>query len=652
MLTILLRIILIVIRIIMKKFIFGFILFYLWCTAAVSAEPDYQALVQDIQQRLTQAEQQYRQGKVQAARQNVQLAYFEVFENLEGPIRINLSAKRSYQMEAKFGAIRQQMNAQQSQAAVAAALEDLKQDLESVLPVLEGGHQLTAESTHDTLAQSADDYWPQQFRLTEDLLAQAITAYQQQRYAEASQLVQQAQYDGFKNNELETQLRLQVSAKAAGDINAQFSSLIALMRQPEKLNDISYQITTLLQDLSDQLASLPVPATAVQPENPPDGDVAAPATESRNQDWAAVREQINQAITAAITQYQQGDAQGAMLSVQDSYFDLFEASGMENRIGAADSNFKAQLEGYFTRMVSLMKSGSPVAALQQQQQGLAQDLQSAVVRLQQDNATGWGLFVSSLLILLREGLEALLIVAAIVAYLAKNGHQDKLPLIRQSVWIALAASLVTAVLFQMLFAGSGASREILEGVTMLIAVVILFGMSYWLLAKVEARRWKAYLEGKLNLSLSRGSLWGLWFTSFLAVYREGAETVLFYYALLAEARTPVAAGLVFAGMGVAAVALMAIFFLMRYSVVKLPLKPFFLFTGSFMYLMAFVFAGKGVLELIEGKIFQPTLLAFIPQISWLGIYPYVETLTPQLILGLAALLALWRLRQQSNTTHH
>ena len=84
---------------------------------------------------------------------------------------------------------------------------------------------------------------------------------------------------------------------------------------------------------------------------------------------------------------------------------------------------------------------------------------------------------------------------------------------------------------------------------------------------------------------------------------------------------------------------------MRYSVVRLPLKPFFIFTGSFMYLMAFVFAGKGVLELIEGKLFQPSLLPGVPELSWLGIYPYAETLLPQAILLLAALFALWRLKQ-------
>lgn len=86
---------------------------------------------------------------------------------------------------------------------------------------------------------------------------------------------------------------------------------------------------------------------------------------------------------------------------------------------------------------------------------------------------------------------------------------------------------------------------------------------------------------------------------------------------------------------------------MRYSVVKLPLKPFFMFTGSFMYLMAFIFAGKSVLELIEGKLFEPTLVANVPEISWLGIYPYIETLTPQAILLIAAVFALFYMKHQS-----
>ncbi len=253
----------------------------------------------------------------------------------------------------------------------------------------------------------------------------------------------------------------------------------------------------------------------------------------------------------------------------------------------------------------------------------------------------------SLLIILREGLEALLIVAAIVTYLIKNQHQDKLPVIRQSVYVALIASLITAVIFQFVFANAGASRELLEGFTMMIAVVMLFMMSYWLLSKVEAQNWQRYLEGKLSSALTTGSLIGLWLTSFLAVYREGAETVLFYYALVADATSAVSYLYLFAGLVVGIVILTVCYLIMRYTVVKLPLKPFFMFTGTFMYLMAFVFAGKSVLELIEGKLFEPTLIVGAPEISWLGIYPYLETLIPQVILLIAALFALFYMKYQN-----
>lgn len=101
----------------------------------------------------------------------------------------------------------------------------------------------------------------------------------------------------------------------------------------------------------------------------------------------------------------------------------------------------------------------------------------------------------------------------------------------------------------------------------------------------------------------------------------------------------------FGGIAVGVVLLLIAYFIMRFTVVKLPLKPFFLFTGSFMYLMAFVFAGKSVLELIEGKLIQPTLLSGFPEITWLGIYPYLETLIPQAVLIIAAIFALWYMKK-------
>ena len=469
-----------------------------------------------------------------------------------------------------------------------------------------------------------------------------MTAYEAKDYATAKKLVQQAQYDGYKNSEMEMSIRQNRSAAISGNLNQQFYDLIKLSEQPDQISDFGYQITTLLQDIEEQLPNLPTTR-----ENQIEQTTDKVTDTTPDKDWAQISTQVNAGVQQAIRLYEQGDTAKAMVTVQDTYFDIFESTGMENKIGSRDSNFKAQLEGYFTRLVSLMKSGAEKEKLQEQAQGLSQGLSQAVAMLQGGEQTDWSMFLYSLLIIVREGLEALLIVAAIVAYLVKNNHQDKLPVIRQSVYVALLGSVITAVIFQLIFSNSGASRELLEGFTMMIAVVMLFMMSYWLLSKVEAQNWKRYLEGKLSTALTAGSLIGLWLTSFLAVYREGAETVLFYYALVGDAKSAVSYAYLFAGFAVGVVILAICYFIMRYTVVKLPLKPFFMFTGSFMYLMAFVFAGKSVLELIEGKLFEPTLISGVPEISWLGIYPYVETLVPQAVLLVAAVFAFIYMKYQS-----
>ncbi|CNI26981.1 putative high-affinity iron permease [Yersinia frederiksenii] len=615
------------------------------------ANPDYQQWVNDIQSRLDKTSQLYQQKNNDEARTTVQMAYFEVFENLEGPIRINISAQKSYQMEAAFGEIRRMIGEGKPQTEVDDKINWLKGELTAVLPVLTDGHKLTAEQQHATYENSdIAVYWQQSFKIIDDLLAQAISEYQDGNFTAASQSVQQAHYQGFKNSEMEMSVRGNRSSQQAAAINQQFTALIDLTRKPGQITEVAYRVTGLLQTIEDILPGLPTTreqqqVTADQPAGLSSSSAADPDNQA-NADWAAVSSKINQAMNEAISQYQQGQITPAMMAVQDAYFDLFEASGMENKVGSRDAAFKSTLEGHFTRLVSLMKAGQPVEQLQAEAAALQNDLASAVEMLGGGDETDWSLFIYSLLIIVREGLEALLIVAAIVAYLVKNNHQDKLPLIRQSIVVALIASVLTAFVFQWLFANSGQSRELLEGFTMMIAVVMLFSMSYWLLSKTEARQWKAYLEGKFSKSLSSGSMIGLWLTSFLAVYREGAETVLFYLALMGDASTTSGHLSILAGFGVGCVILLVAYLVMRFTVVKLPLKPFFMFTGGFMYLMAFVFAGKSVLELIEGKLFEPTLLPGVPEISWLGIYPYVETLIPQGILLIAALVALWVMQRR------
>ena len=615
----------------------------LLCMLPLAAQ-DFRAFADDIAQRLDATNELYQQGKTDEAKQKVQMAYFEVFENLEGPIRINISAQKSAEMEAEFGNIRRLIGNGAPKEEVQQRLRALRDEVQKVVPILESGHKLVAHGAHSAL-DGIDPGWAVAYQALDDNLAAAVSAFEKGNGAEAKKRVQQAQYDGFKNSDMETTIRMQKSARAAEVINRQFAALMKQADSDDTIDAFGYSVSTLLGDVQDALQGVPAPVSA-----------AAQADDSATagKDWSATQKELLNALAQATQTYQAGDTAKAVGQVQDTYFDIFEASGMENAVGARDANFKTELEGHFTKIVGLMNAGKDVASIQQEIAAFSAGLDKAL-ELLGGNQGGIALFFFSLTIILREGLEALLIVAAVIAYIHKSGHGDKQKVINNSVWWALGASVITALLFQWLLTNAAAGREILEGVTMLIATVMLFGMSYWLLSKVEAQHWKAYLQKKIGTSLSQGSLIGLWLTSFLAVYREGAETVLFYFALAADAKTALDYGYLFGGLAVGIVILAVVYLIMRYSVVRLPLKPFFIFTGIFMYLMAFIFAGKGVAELIEGKAFTPTLIGdgtLFPKWmgDWLGIMPYRETLLPQLVLLAAALFALWVLFGRKKTT--
>ena len=615
----------------------------LLCMLPLAAQ-DFRAFADDIAQRLDATNELYQQGKTDEAKQKVQMGYFEVFENLEGPIRINISAQKSAEMEAEFGNIRRLIGNGAPQEEVQQRLQALRDEVQKVVPILESGHKLVAHGSHSAL-DGIDPGWAVAYQALDDNLAAAVSAFEKGNGAEAKKRVQQAQYDGFKNSDMETTIRMQKSARAAEVINRQFAALMKQADSDDTIDAFGYSVTTLLDDVQEALQGVPAPSSAA----PPVEDTA-----SAGKDWSGTQKELLAALAQATQTYQAGDTAKAVGQVQDTYFDIFEASGMENAVGARDANFKTELEGHFTKIVGLMNAGKDVASIQQEIAAFSAGLDKAL-ELLGGNQGGIALFFVSLTIILREGLEALLIVAAVIAYIHKSGHGDKQKVINNSVWWALGASVITALLFQWLLTNAAAGREILEGVTMLVATVMLFGMSYWLLSKVEAQHWKAYLQKKIGTSLSQGSLIGLWLTSFLAVYREGAETVLFYFALAADAKTALDYGYLFGGLAVGIVILAVVYLIMRYSVVRLPLKPFFIFTGIFMYLMAFIFAGKGVAELIEGKAFTPTLIGdgtLFPKWmgDWLGIMPYRETLLPQLVLLAAALFALWVLFWRKKTT--
>ncbi|MEX2182183.1 MAG: FTR1 family protein [Gemmatimonadaceae bacterium] len=263
-----------------------------------------------------------------------------------------------------------------------------------------------------------------------------------------------------------------------------------------------------------------------------------------------------------------------------------------------------------------------------------------VVHLAETPTRGWGAFSESLLIIVREGFEAILIIGAVVAFLLKTGNAGRVREVWYGVGAGLVASVLLAVGLRTALANAPASREVIEGVTMLLAVVVLFSVSYWLLSKVESARWQRFIQEKVGSALSSGNAHALTAVAFLAVFREGAETALFYQALLT--RGPAVIPPVLAGMGVGALILAAIWIAFHRFGLRLPLRSFFATTGALLYLLAFIFMGKGLRELQEGNLLSITPLEHGPFVGALGIFPSVETLAGQGLLVVLALVALWR----------
>ncbi|MDR1312154.1 MAG: FTR1 family iron permease [Deltaproteobacteria bacterium] len=263
-------------------------------------------------------------------------------------------------------------------------------------------------------------------------------------------------------------------------------------------------------------------------------------------------------------------------------------------------------------------------------------------------ASGTTSFLMSLGILLREGFEAILVIAAIAAYLKRCGMLAQVRTVYWSSAAAVAASFAAAVALQAVFSVSGAKQEILEGFTMLLATAVLFGVSNWMFSKAEAEAWKSYIAGKVQVAVATGSSFALGAAAFLAVFREGAETILFYQSLFAtQGADPF---MIWTGFAVGCVGLALIFVIIRHGTQIIPLKPFFIGTSILMFVMSIAFLGGGIKELQEGDVFGVTPVEFMPTIDILGVYPCLQTLVPQAVLLLFAVLSIIWIKARQKPT--
>ena len=333
--------------------------------------------------------------------------------------------------------------------------------------------------------------------------------------------------------------------------------------------------------------------------------------------------------------YKSGSTQESYEKVLDAYLLGFEQ--VEPDLYVKDRDFTSKIEASFGDYRNAIKSEKPVSQIEELNVTLQADLDTAAGILENESSSKFISFLNSLAIMVREGLEAILIIAAIIAFLNATGSRKSVKYIHYGWIAALGAGLLTWFLARTVISISGAQREVIEGITALTAAAVLFYVSYWLITKIEVKKWKEYIQGKVENAVSRNSVIALASVSFFAVYREAFETVLFYQALWYQAENSQSA--VIWGIVAGALVLIVLFYVIFKMALRIPLKYFFTFTSIFLYFLAFILLGKGIKELQEAGVVSVTPVEYLPYIDVIGFYPTTQTVIPQILLVLAFFFA-------------
>ncbi len=450
----------------------------------------------------------------------------------------------------------------------------------------------------------------------------------------AKDALNSALFDDYRNTQVEVVVNRHTSKGLNGRIQRGIRAMIVKiddenLTEKELRNELEV-VEELVADAFSQIPSEQIEQIQV---------AGFDESENLSKDYAKVADDIQIALNNILNDYQ-GFNQAAINALQSAYLDIFEASGMESRVGAVDSGVKLKIEAHFSQGVALIKASAPKEQLAAEFESLNKLVREMVDKIQ--DSTPISLFIWAFGIIIREGLEALIIVVAIVSYLIQSGNKNRLNIVYSSLLTGVVLSFVTAFAVAWIFKqNAGQSRELIEGVCMLVAVALLFYVGFWLLSNALNKKWASFIKGQTVDAISKNSAKTLWWSVFLAVYREGAETVLFYQALLIDAKTSTDYSAIFTGLGVGSLLIIILYFLLKAGAVRIPVKQFFYITSYIIFYMVFVFTGKGVAELIEGKFITPTLIPLkFESITWLGLHPYYESLVPQALVLILLILGI------------
>lgn len=352
-------------------------------------------------------------------------------------------------------------------------------------------------------------------------------------------------------------------------------------------------------------------------------------------------------VREAAELYSRGETDQAYQKAVDAYIDGYDLA--EPALFAKDATFGRNLEGLFTQYRNAIKQGVAPEEIQNRRVEIETKLDQAnEILSSNDGYSGIYFFINSALIILREGLEATLVLAAILTMLKVMGATHAVRYIHMGWILALIAGGLTWVATQTFLNFSGQNRESMEGFISVFAAVALFYVGYWLHTKSEAKKWRSFIHDKVQNVIDGKKIFGLVGISFFAVYREAFEVVLFYQALWLQNEN--GRHLILSGFAAGLTVLVVLTFAILKVGLKVPLKYFFGITGIFLYIMAFIFAGNGIKELQAAGWVSTTPVGFPPQIPLLGIYPTLESLAAQaLMLCMFFATFLWVSRSEKVT---
>ncbi|MES2034704.1 MAG: FTR1 family protein [Pseudomonadota bacterium] len=345
-------------------------------------------------------------------------------------------------------------------------------------------------------------------------------------------------------------------------------------------------------------------------------------------------EVAHQKLAASLKAYEAGDRKGAADLALAAYLDGFEP--VEPILGARDPALMRRIEGAMGDVRGAIGRAAPASEVRSQIERLDALFAAAGEAMAPEKASGLSSFAGAFTILLREGLEALLIVVAMIAFLRKADRADVLPYVHGGWIAALAAGGLTWAAATFVISISGASRELTEGFGSVIAAAVLISVGLWMHGKAQADAWQVYIREKLSHALSKKSAWFLFLLAFVVVYREVFETILFMTALWTQG----GATAVLAGVASAIVVLSVIGWAMLRFSRRLPIGKFFEYSAGLMAVLAVVLAGKGVAALQEAGFLDLHPLP-LPRVELLGFFPTIEGVSAQALTVAILVAGFW-----------